>query len=148
MSKGPWKRCLMTGLTRALIARADDSYLNAQGGFDTATLPDCNLFNVRSIAVAAGFDDPRYFVGHVLPNTASNFHVHTTTVSDPEGHYLAKVVATHTNSALAGGLIWHARIREEARARAVRAISTDVASGAAVRKGRSAVVGDRPPRGE
>lgn len=119
MSKESWKRDPRTGLPVSVFDRCDLRYVDDRGQFDVARYPDCNVFNVASLAARAGFRDPRHFRDKVLLHSQSPFHVHRIEVRDDmDGRYLATVFATHANSAEAGGKMWQAMKREEARSRA------------------------------
>lgn len=109
MSKGPWKarpRCQITGLLIRDVQRLEEEYLNNDGTFNTAPLSDCNLFDVRSIASAAGYSDSKYFIETVIADPSSPLHLHE--LCDEE---LGKplVLATHSNSAAWGGKEWRAK---------------------------------------
>jgi hypothetical protein len=118
MSKGPWKRCPYTGMSMALMCRAKEGFLDWEGFFDYTPLPDCNLFDVRSFAAAAGFETKRHFVDYVLSCEGTPFHFYRLSITDDEGHQLFDVFATHVNSAQVGGQFWRQMQAEHARRRA------------------------------
>ncbi len=104
MRSGPVLRCPLTGLAMTRKARdglnkLPEEVLNDDGTFDASAFGDCNLFDVRSIAAAAGYRDSRYFIAKVLTNPTSPFHAHP--VNAENGRTLT--YATHANSAWWGG---------------------------------------------
>ena len=114
MSKGPWRRDALTGLPMTLVARCDERHLNDAGHIDVSSWSDCNLFDVRSIAAAAGYADWRYFKRVVLKRSDQPFHVHRIALYDADGRRLAVVIGTHTNSAQAGRVALDDHKREQA----------------------------------
>jgi len=131
MSMGLWARCPVTGLTPSTMNRIDEAYLDVSGRVDLSKLPDCNVFVTRSMAALAGFKDTAYFVRVALNGPRSVFHHRCLKLKDSEGRAVAEVLATHVDSAVAGGKAWHTRTREEARVRATLHVMTNVTSGEA-----------------
>jgi hypothetical protein len=96
-----------------------DEYLDAEGNFDRGLLPDCNLFDVRSIAAVCGFRDRAYFRDIVLPHPDCPIHVHRIVLRDQKtGNRVEVVYATHQNSADFGGQMWREMTTNAARERA------------------------------
>lgn len=128
MSKGPWKRDRWTGIPMSLLTRVDEQHLTDEGHVDVRSLADCNVFCVNSIAALCGYRDTEYFRGKVLSDPNCPIHVRrmNLTASDSD-EVVAQICATHVNSAVAGGKMWQAMHRENARARGIA--STVVASG-------------------
>lgn len=133
MSKGPWRRCPRTGLPSSTLDLVDDAYFANDGSIDLSSVPDCNVFDPRSIAALCGFKDPVYFMLRVLQDSRSTIHVRRLPVTDEYGRAVAQITATHADSARAGGAMWRAAVGEGQRARALGARVTDVSSGAVVR---------------
>ena len=120
MSKGPQKRCPWTGERKAVIDYLDDNFLTSDGSFNPDVYRDCDVFDIRSFAAAAGFRDWGYFRDQILTNAGSHWHVHrhSFTVYRPdEGTERAEIYATHSNSAAAGGENYRAFQKEQRRAR-------------------------------
>ena len=138
MSRGKWQRCPYTGRPLRILSRANEEALTWEGYFDRSNVPDCDLFDVRSIAAVCGFRDVAYFVGHVLPHQDCRIHIHRVPLLDAEtGELIVEVVATHTTSAQVGGGWWHDMQRRRARERATTHSTRpriDVSSGQAIRK--------------
>jgi hypothetical protein len=107
MSKGRWIRCPITGLTKTQLDQLPDEYLNREGRFNILALPDCNVFDVRTIAAVAGWKEHRYFSGEVLGSPSSSLNTHKVR-SDINGSVLLH--ATHMNSADWGGRAYRAEI--------------------------------------
>lgn len=118
MSKQKWIRCPVTDLP---ISQIPDKYLTHAGAFDTRSYSDCNLFEMRSIAAAAGYQDWRYFRDVVVTGTHSHFHFYQ--VHDNNGRLVT--VATRTTSAEHGGKVH----RAETLAAQKNIRLTDVSSG-------------------
>lgn len=75
MAKKRWKRDPVTGLPKKRIEFLPDSYLDREGNFDTTPLPNCNIWNVSSMAAIARFT-PAHFESEVITNPGSFFHMH------------------------------------------------------------------------
>ena len=80
MSKGQWPRCPNTGIPLKTLARVSEDYLTDEGNFRIDLLPDCNLFDARSISAACGFRDHDYFRRVVLTNPNCPIHVQQMTL--------------------------------------------------------------------
>ena len=120
MSKGQWRRCPNTGISSKTLARLSERYLTDEGNFRIDLLPDCNLFDVRSISAACGFRDHDYFRRIILTHPNCPIHIRRITlVNEETGTELAEIIATHQNSAAYGGEMWCATKRSEARERAL-----------------------------
>ena len=120
MSKESWKYCSYTGLPLNRLARGSDVPVTPEGFFDTNRFPDSNLFCVASIAAVCGFKDVAYFRDHVLQDPDCPIHFHKMRVVDERtGLLIDEVYATHQNSAVAGGKMWHSMQRAAARDRAL-----------------------------
>ena len=127
MSKGPQNRCPWTGETKRVINNLDDSFQTNDGSFNPESFSDCDLFDVRSIADAAGFKDWRDFRDRILTDAGSWWHVYKETfrVKRADGGVeFATIYATASNSAAAGGELYRAYQTEQRRAR----VFTDVSS--------------------
>jgi len=127
MSKGSQIRCPWTGERKAVIDNLDEPYKAQDGGFNPNAFPGSNLFDIRSIAAAAGFKEWRNFRDYVLTDTGSWWHAHkhTFTVYRPDGGTERAVIyATATNSAVAGGEMYRAFQKEQRIARS--RVFTDV----------------------
>jgi hypothetical protein len=114
VSKGPWNVCSISGFSIALLNRADlpDSLVTFEtGGIDPSHYPDCNIFNVNTLAFEAGFADTRDFMRRALPSSV--WHAHKYELRDCGGKFLGTLFATHVDSARAGGEIWRNRIKAE-----------------------------------
>ena len=132
MSKGEWRRCPYTRIPLKTLARVSECYLTNEGFFRINLLPDCNLFGMRSISAACGFQDHNYFRRSVLKHPNCPIHVRRMTLVDEEtGAELIEIIATHQNSATYGGNMWHARRSAAARDRAF-ASRFDTSSGSIV----------------
>jgi hypothetical protein len=108
MSKGSWQQCPYTGMPRSILDRTSDDQTTNNGYFRTNQLPDCNLFDVRSIAAACGYRDHEYFRRFVLTHPNCPIHVQRVPLVDDETDTrLGEIIATHQNSADYGGRIWH-----------------------------------------
>ena len=94
MSKGPWKRCQTTGIRIALLP---DRY-KVGGDFDRSQFPDCDLFDLRTIAAAAGLPRVDDFKRRVMTDPTSPIHLWP--IYDDFG---VLGWATATNSAEQGG---------------------------------------------
>jgi len=125
MSKGPWKKCPLTGVSLAKLSRSD-APLTEEGNFDPAFWPDCNVFDIRSIAAHCGFADVAHFENVVL--RTSGCPIHFRSVGSPT----ERIYGTHTSSAQAGGETWRSEQRTAARARCDAGVF-DVASGSSLR---------------
>jgi len=102
MAKNRWKRDPLTGLTRKQLEDLPGRYVTRDGLFNCAALPDCNLYDVRTIAAEANYD-ARYFRDVVLTHSGSPFHVHKISAENADGSKgRILVYATHTDSAHAG----------------------------------------------
>ena len=124
MSNGSWKCCPYTGLPRVRLERGSDVSVTADGFFDTSRFTDSNLFCVASIAAVCGFKDTAYFRDRVLQDPDCPIHFHKIVVVDERtGRRIGEVYATHQNSAVAGGEIWHSMQRVAARDRALASIT-------------------------
>ena len=92
----------MTGLP---LGRIPEEYLiTPDDRFDTSRYPECDLYDVRSIAAAAGYLDWRYFRDQVITAPGSHFHAHG--ICGHNGCVLT--YATHTMSAAHGGNVHRA----------------------------------------
>jgi hypothetical protein len=92
MSRGQWKRCPITGIPVSQLPQGSE--------FDKSKFPDCNLFDVRSIAHAAGFGKQvNNFYARVLTDPSSPLHLHSLRADNGS----ALSYCTHTDSAIAGG---------------------------------------------
>jgi len=100
MAKGRWLRCPVTEIP---LGRLPDQYQKADGSFDTSSFPDCNIFNIRSFAAAAGYRDPRYFRDVVLTDPSSPFHAHKLYGFTEKGAQVVVGFFTHVDSAQWGG---------------------------------------------
>lgn len=122
MSKGKQIRCAITGERKSVIDDFDELYRKADGTFDPSVDSDCNLFNVRSIAAAAGYSDWRYFRDNLLTGTSSTWHVRKipfTVVRSADGQKERVIVyATHSDSAEAGGKLYREHQTKQRRLRA------------------------------
>ncbi len=128
MSNGSWKCCPYTGLPLVRLERGSNVPVTPEGFFDTSRFSDSNLFCVDSIAAVCGFKDVAYFRDHVLQNPDCPIHINKMRVVDERtGRLIGEVYATHQNSAVAGGKMWHSMQRAAARDRA-RASRTVVSS--------------------
>ena len=120
MSRGKWRRCPATGISLARLEKVSEEYLTPDGHFDPRRLPDCDLFDVRSVAAACGFRNWRYFQTRVLVHPECPIHVHRLRLADDEtGQFVAEIVATHQNSAVDGGAMWRETQVAAARERAM-----------------------------
>ena len=45
-----------------MLSKVSEEFLTDEGYFNFTRYPDCNLFDPRSIAAAAGFKDASYFL--------------------------------------------------------------------------------------
>ena len=125
MSNSSWKCCPYTGLPLVRLERGSDVPITADGFFDTSRFPDSNLFNVASIAAVCGFKDTAYFRDRVLQDPDCPIHFHKMAVVDERtGRRVGEVYATHQNSAVAGGEMWHSKPRAAARDRALTSRTT------------------------
>lgn len=111
MRRGPVPRCPVTGLpmtpkSRDSLSKLPEKFLKDDGTFNAATLGDCNLFDIRSIAAAAGYRDVRYFIAKVFADPSSPFHAHPINC-DETGRVM--LYATHSNSADWGGREFRAK---------------------------------------
>lgn len=114
MSKGKWILDPLTGLPlQRQRMSIEETYLNDDGTFNPASLPDCDLFAQNSIAAAAGFKDVPYLLTLVAANPEL-FHTHQ--IPDEDGKTVTR--ATATNSAQAGGWNLRAKAAEAHRAAA------------------------------
>jgi hypothetical protein len=121
MSKGSWKCCPYTGLPLVRLERGSNVPVTPEGFFDTSRFPDSNLFCVASIAAVCGFKDVAHFRDHVLQDPECPIHFHKMrVVHERTGYLIGEVYATHQNSAVSGGEIWHSMRRAAARDRALR----------------------------
>lgn len=121
MSRDKWKRDPLTGISVKKLRSTD--YANHYGEFKAHEFSGCNLFDVRSIAHAAGLSRPDNFK-RALTDTSSHFHLHA--LKDDDGKVLS--YATHVDSAFAGGESY----RQAAKARMFAGKKpTDVSSGSA-----------------
>ena len=119
MSRGPWRRCPYTGVPLTRLGRVSEDFLTPEGYFDVSKLADCNVYCPNSIAALSGFADARHFRS-VLERPDPPIHVRQHVLRDEfTGEVVAEVIATHVNSANAGGKMWHEMQREAARQRAV-----------------------------
>ena len=84
MSKGQWPRCPKTGIPLKTLARVSERYLTDEGNFRIDSLPDCNLFDARSISAACGFRDHNYFRRTILTHPNNPIHVRRMTLIDEE----------------------------------------------------------------
>ena len=128
MSKCPWKRCPYTGISLVKLHNSN-APLTEEGHFDVTSLPDCDVYDVSSIAALCGFHDVPYFRDVVLANPDCRIHCHCISLIDdaaPRRH--GTIYATRTNSAIAGGEMWRSMQSAEARTRAL-AYKFDVSSG-------------------
>jgi hypothetical protein len=104
MRKGAVLRCSVTGLpltkkSRNSLCKLPEELLNNDGTFNRSAFQDCNIFDPRTFAAAAGYSDVRYFVSSVLTNPSSPFHAHP--IRTENGIVVG--YATHTDSAHYGG---------------------------------------------
>src|SRR5215813_2743977 len=125
MSKGPWKKCPLTGMSRAKLGRSD-APLTDDGNFEPAFWPDCDIFDIRSFAALCGFADAAHFENVVL--TTSGCPIHFRSVGPPT----ERIYGTHTSSARAGGEIWRSAQLSAAQTRG-HASAFDVSSGSNLR---------------
>lgn len=125
MSKHPWRRCSVSDISLAKL-QFSDAMRDDETGIDTSLFPDCDLFNTRLIAQAAGFGQR---VDHWSTRAlcGSFFHLNPITAVNSTGHEYVIGWATHTQSAQWGGLEYRkaARDRQLAGKRV-----TDVSGGA------------------
>jgi hypothetical protein len=125
MSNGSWKCCPYTGLPRVRLERGSDVPVTLEGFFDTSRFPGSNLFCVASIAAVCGFKDVAYFRDHVLQDPDCPIHFHKMAVVDERtGRRIGEIYATHQNSAVAGGEMWHSEQRAAAHDRALASRTT------------------------
>lgn len=99
MSKGPWKRCKISGISLVKLRGTD--YLSDTGEFKTWWFSDCDLFDVRSIAAAdpdEGFTRVDDFLKRVVTDPSSPIHLHQ--LINDDGHGIG--YATAQNSAERG----------------------------------------------
>ncbi len=126
MSNSSWKCCPYTGLPLVRLERGSDVPITADGFFDRSRFTDSNLFCVSSIAAVCGFKDTAYFRDRVLQDPDCPIHFHKIVVVDERtGRRIGEVYATHQNSAVAGGEIWHSIQRAAARDRALASRTTE-----------------------
>ncbi len=125
MSNSSWKCCPYTGLPLVRLERGSDVSVSADGFFDTSRFPDSNLFCVSSIAAVCGFKDTAYFRDRVLqdPDCPIDFHK-MAVIDERTGRRIGEIYATHQNSAVAGGEMWHSMKRAAARDRALASRTT------------------------
>ena len=124
MSKGPWKLCPWIGISMATLERSEPEVLTDDGEFDRDLLLDCDLFDIRSIAAAAGCRNFAYFRDVILTDPSSPFHMRRIVLRDSKtARREGDIFATHTDSAGWGGDQWRARQRQAARERALEPIS-------------------------
>jgi hypothetical protein len=127
MSKRPWKCCPHTGISLTKLQRSN-APLTDEGYFDVTRLPDCDVYSVSSIAAICGFHDVPYFRDVVLANTDCPIHYHRVVLKDDAApRRNGTIYATRTNSAIAGGKMWHSMQLAEARTRAL-ACKSDISS--------------------
>src|SRR5262245_16588544 len=114
MSKGPWKSCPRTGISLRKL-RHSDVPVTDDGLFDISSLPDCDVFNVASIASLCGFKDVAYFRDVVLARPDCPIHIHRIQLKDDAtSRRNGTIYAAHTTSAAAGGKMWFVmRAREQ-----------------------------------
>ena len=125
MSKGSWKCCPYTGLPLVRLDRGLDVPVTPERFFDTNRFPGSNLFCVASIAAVCGFKDVAYFRDHVLQDPDCPIHFHKMAVVDERtGRRIGEIYATHQNSAVAGGKMWHSMQRATAHDRALASRTT------------------------
>ena len=124
MAKSAWAKDWLTGLSRKKMKALREDLLRNDGALSPDAFPNCDLFDVRSIAAAAGYADPYYFETRVLTDPSSPFHAHplTTEAGKTIGY------ATHTNSARAGGEAFRA-LTDQRRLKNLRQFKTDPSSG-------------------
>ena len=100
MARGPWVRCPWTGISKRKLKQIGETFLYDEGGFNPETYPDCDIFDVRSFAAAAGYKDVPHFVTTVVTDQSSPFHARQ--IRTESGRLLS--LATDTTSAEAGGI--------------------------------------------
>lgn len=116
-----------------MLDRVGEDFVSLDDGdINPSRLPDCDLFNVSSIAAVAGFADPRYFAQVVLRKPQTLFHYRTEILRDEDGREVGRVFATHANSAEVGGKALREMQRQAARDRVSRGLVTDVSSKAMI----------------
>gem|GEM_PF-4940258 len=131
MSRGKWKREPLTGVRLKTLEGTD--CMNGCGEFRADDFPDCNVYDVSTIANLAGFSRPDHFKSRALTDNSSYFHLHPV-VSDEEKllaycyNRKEKILTycTHVDSAKAGGEAY--RKAANARMKAGKKI-TDVSGG-------------------
>jgi len=131
MSRKKWKREPLTGVSIKQLEVTD--WLSFSYEFKAKAFPDCNVYDVSTIANLAGFSRPDHFKSRALTDNSSYFHLHPV-VSDEEKllaycyNRKEKILTycTHVDSAKAGGEAY--RKAANARMKAGKKI-TDVSGG-------------------
>ncbi len=119
----------MTGVSIKKLNQSSGDLLGLDGAFDTSIFPDCNVFNIGSIAAFCVYKDLAYFRDVVLPHSDSQIHFRKLVLIDElTGKRLGEIYATAQNSAVAGGVMWRTMKKHEARDREL-AQMTDTSSG-------------------
>ena len=119
MSKGPWKDvCSLSGFSVKHLDNCNlpDHLQTLEGGIDPSYFFDSDIFNINTLAFEAGFVDTQDFKKRILPS--SIWHAHQVQMRDDDGKLLGVLLATHVNSARAGGEIWRNKVKAEQRNRA------------------------------
>lgn len=130
MSKGPWKRCPVSGITLVKLQGTD--HLSNRGEFKASEFPDCDLFADRTIASTAGFGRVDHWKDRALAPGSSYFHLHR--IEDDEGRVLG--YATAQNSAEQGGINYRCAAKD--RQLSGKRASWDVTSGTVPQNGAAA----------
>lgn len=104
MPKGKIKRCKTTGISLKKFESfsVDDTLMDFDGHIRPDAYPDCNVYGLKEIARAAGYNDPHYFK-KVITDPSSPFHLNQIIGISESGNKYVLAYATHVDSASFGG---------------------------------------------
>ena len=109
------------------LADVSEDLLLDDGSLDPEKFPDCDLFNVNTIAAVAGYS-PEWFEKEVVTDPSSPFHLQK--IQNAQGNTISW--ATHANSAEWGGTEFRKETEKVKRANLKQ--FTDVSGGANLHK--------------
>jgi hypothetical protein len=103
MSLGPWRRDKFTGLTDRQLSHSD---LDRPQKELPARYPDCNIFNVTSMAALVGVT-VAHFRDRMLPHSLAIFHFYSEKIIDDRRHNTGTIYAANTTSLMCALEHWH-----------------------------------------
>ena len=112
MSKGPWVRDPCTGIAISRLVHSFIVNIRNPEAELRVRYPDCNLFNLTSMAAIAD-KSLEYFRDVMLGSNRVQFAMHREYIVDARGKHVDTIYATHTDSLMCALEQWAQLIQDE-----------------------------------